>query len=101
MIFKALFHHVDFIGTTLLLSFTVLLVYGLEEAGAAKYDWNSPSIIGTLAASGASLVLLVAWTTLLDYAHSTIPINPIIPVRLLSHRILAAAFLYVYTSFRV
>ena len=39
-IFKALLHHVDFIGTLLLLACSVLLIYGLEEAGAAKFPWS-------------------------------------------------------------
>ena len=91
---KALAHHVDFVGTLLLLSFTVLLVFGMEEAGAAKYEWSSPVIIGTLAAAGAGLVLLIVWTVVLDLTKGLIPINPILPVRLLSNRILAAAFLY-------
>ena len=95
VLLKALFHHVDFVGTTLLLAFTVLLIYGLEEAGAAKYDWNSPAIISTLAAAGASLVALIVWTALLSFTRGKIPINPILPARLLSHRILAAAFLSV------
>ena len=90
---KALLHHVDFVGTTLLLAFTVLLIYGLEEAGAAKYDWSSPVIISTLAAAGASFVALMIWTALLSFTRGKIPINPILPVQLLSHRILAAAFL--------
>ena len=59
VMFKALAHHVDFFGMFLLLSFAVTLIYGLEEAGSAKYDWNSPVIIGTLSAAGASLVLLI------------------------------------------
>ena len=92
-IVKALLHHVDFIGTVLLLASTVLLIFGLEEAGSAKYAWNSPVIIATLAAALGSLVLLIAWTALLDFTHGKIPINPILPIRLLSHRILAAAFL--------
>ena len=89
----ALIHHVDFFGTFLLLSTSVLLIFALEQAGAAEFEWNSPVIISTLTVSAACFVGLVGWITFLDLMKGKVPINPILPVRLLTNRILMAAIL--------
>ena len=90
---SALVHHVDFFGTLLLLSFSVLLVFALQQAGAAEFAWDSPAIIVTLAIAGACLLGIAAWIALLDFKKGKIPINPILPVRVLTNRILIAAVL--------
>ena len=90
---KALAHHVDFLGTFLLLAASVLLIFGLEQAGAAEYPWDSPIIISTLTVAGACFLSLAAWIAFLDLMKGKVPINPILPVRLLTNRILIAAVL--------
>ena len=90
---RALVHHVDFFGTFLLLSASVLLVFALEQAGAAEYAWDSPAIISTLTISGACFLGLFAWITFLSFMGGKVPINPILPARLLTNRILISAVL--------
>ena len=90
---KALVHHVDFLGTFLLLAASVLLIFALEQAGAAEYPWDSPIIISTLTIAGACFLSLAAWIAFLDFMKGRVPINPILPVRLLTNRILMAAVL--------
>ena len=90
---KALVHHVDFLGTFLLLAASVLLIFGLEQAGAAEYPWDSPIIVSTLTVAGVCFLSLAAWIAFLDLMKGKVPINPILPVRLLTNRILIAAVL--------
>ncbi|MCJ1292272.1 hypothetical protein MMC34_003822 [Xylographa carneopallida] len=87
----ALLGHVDFVGAFLLVISSVLLIIALEEAGAAKESWNSPVIISTLSISGICFLCLIVWILVLN--AGMIPITPILPVRLLTHRIMAAAIL--------
>ncbi|MCJ1318879.1 hypothetical protein MMC15_004211 [Xylographa vitiligo] len=87
----ALLGHVDFIGAFLLVISSVLLIVALEEGGAAKEPWGSPVIISTLSISGVCFLCLIVWILVLN--AGIIPITPILPVRLLTHRIMAAAIL--------
>ena len=91
----ALVHHVDFFGTFLLLSTSVLLIFALEQAGAAEYAWKSSIIVSTLAIAGACLLGLISWIIFLDFMGGKVPINPILSTRLLKNRILIAAVLWV------
>ncbi|MCJ1381112.1 hypothetical protein MMC17_004221 [Xylographa soralifera] len=87
----ALLGHVDFVGALLLVVSSVLLIVALEEAGAAKESWSAPVIISTLSISGVCFLCLIVWILVLNAGK--IPITPILPVRLLTHRIMAAAIL--------
>lgn len=52
---------VDFLGTTLLLSATVLLVTALEEVGV-QYRWKSAFVIVLLVVSALSWIAFFAWS---------------------------------------
>jgi hypothetical protein len=93
-VMKALSSHVDFIGALLLLMGTAILVFAMDQAGAAQYTWSSPTIIATFSASGICFLSFFGWIILLHSMGGKIPISPIIPVRVLTHRILASALLY-------
>jgi len=92
-VMKALSSHVDFIGALLLLMGTAILVFAMDQAGAAQYTWSSPTIIATFSASGICFLSFFGWIILLHSMGGKIPISPIIPVRVLTHRILASALL--------
>ena len=98
--FLALLGHVDFTGALLLLMATTFLIFAMEEGGAGQYPWDSAAIIGTFSASGVCFLGLAAWITLLTKKGSTILITPIIPIRILKHRILTSAILYVACPLR-
>lgn len=95
-VFTALAVHVDFIGAFLLLVSTTFLIFSMEEAGAGKFAWDSTTIVVCLVIAGVCFLAFVAWIIILSMIGGPagkIPISPIIPLRILQHRILASAIL--------
>ncbi|EAQ89707.1 hypothetical protein CHGG_06326 [Chaetomium globosum CBS 148.51] len=49
---------IDFLGNLLLAAASILLVFGMQEAGSLVWSWSSPVIVGALATAGACWILL-------------------------------------------
>ena len=93
---------IDIGGVILSLAFSILLVFALQE-GNVDFPWSSPTIIATLTVSVVSFILFVLWEEWVvgDHRrtlsprllnHSMMPTNacePVFPMRLTKHRILA------------
>ena len=74
------FSQVDILGALLLLTASVLLVFAIQEAGALRFEWNSPVIITCLSVSGLSWCSFVVWIYWLNSGRTKIQINPILPL---------------------
>ncbi|TVY75574.1 Efflux pump FUS6 [Lachnellula suecica] len=84
---KAAFARIDLLGTTLLLAFSVLIVFALEESGS-RYSWSSPTIIITIVFSALSGVGFVGWEWWIERAKGKQ--EPTFPLTLLKDRVLAS-----------
>ncbi|KAH8652684.1 drug resistance transporter EmrB/QacA subfamily [Tricladium varicosporioides] len=81
---KESFARVDLLGTFLLLSFSVLIVFSLEMAGT-RYAWGSPIIISTMVVAGVSGVGFVVWEWIIERSKTTRQ-EPTIPLSLFKDR---------------
>jgi hypothetical protein len=81
---------VDVLGAFSLLAASVLLVFALESGGA-QYAWASAAVIPPLALSAFFWIVFVAWEIYLE--RSNMVQEPILPLRLLKKRQLAAMML--------
>ncbi|KAJ2906649.1 major facilitator superfamily transporter [Zalerion maritima] len=79
---KSYLARVDFVGVFLIISFLVLLLLGLN-AGGNLVPWSHPLVLASIPLSGAAFITFAIWE---DRAK-----QPIIPVRLLLDRTIAAA----------
>ena len=75
---------VDYLGTLLLLSATILLVVVLEQT-AIQYRWDSAFAIVLLIISGLSWMLFLAWSWKLTRAEGVQ--EPVFPWRFVQSRI--------------
>lgn len=85
---------VDLIGNILILIATTLMVFALQEAGAFAYAWDSPLIVTSLSLSSLSGICFVIWEVFLGLKRRT-RVEPILPLRLLTHRVYLGALTYV------
>jgi EmrB/QacA subfamily drug resistance transporter len=76
---------IDFVGAVLSAAATVCLLLGLTWGSNATYDWNSPQVIGILA---AAVVLFGAFLIAERFA-----VEPILPLDLFRNRVFAVASL--------
>ncbi|KAI9782803.1 MAG: hypothetical protein M1839_004554 [Geoglossum umbratile] len=76
---------VDFVGALTLIAGLVLLLFGLN-AGGNTVPWTHPLVLTTLPLSAVFFVLFV-------YVEENVASEPVIPVRLLLHRTVAASCL--------
>ena len=76
------FKQVDIPGALFLLAGSALLVFAIHEAGGRIYDWSSPTIIGTLAASGASWLGFFVWTSWLSFSKQSHTMHAIFPLKI-------------------
>lgn len=77
---------VDFIGNTLLILASILLVFAVEQGGSFVWEWSSPVIIWSLVISAIAWVLLSVWEAYLFYGHGQ-RIEPIFPLHLAVGRV--------------
>jgi hypothetical protein len=82
---------VDFLGTILLLSATILLVAALEET-ANEYKWRSAFVITALVVSGLSWILFLAWSWKVTPREGVL--EPIFPWRFMQNRVFSGLLLY-------
>jgi hypothetical protein len=85
----------DFLGSFLLLAASVLLVFGLQQAGSTTFAWNSPTIVATLTIASLSWISLALWQYFLTFAKRTPPIVPIFSLKLVTQRVMLAGIMYV------
>jgi hypothetical protein len=84
---KISWRQLDVIGCLLCIAASVMLVFALQQAGAGAYAWSSITIIATLAAAAISAVALGFWIWYLS--SGTRFFEPLFPVRVVLHRVLA------------
>jgi hypothetical protein len=83
----------DYVGSLLLLSASVLLIVGIQEAGSTVYQWSSPPIIATLTVAGFCWIALFVWQYFLPSLPVKPAIVPIFPLRLLTKRVMLAGIM--------
>ncbi|OJD15998.1 hypothetical protein AJ78_03790 [Emergomyces pasteurianus Ep9510] len=84
---KSALKRVDIFGGVLLLTFSILLVFAMEEAGT-RYSWSDAVIIATFSLAGIAGILFIFWELFLEKSASLQ--EPVFPLRLLKNRVLAA-----------
>jgi hypothetical protein len=84
---------VDFFGAGLLLLFTTLFTFAIQEAGSRASTWNSPTIIALLTIAGVALLTLSGWSFALDGVPKFQRVAEILPWRILTDRVLVSAIL--------
>ncbi|GKT45457.1 efflux pump dotC [Colletotrichum spaethianum] len=73
----------DFVGAAVLLSSSILIVFGFEEAGS-RYPWSSPVVISTIAIGGSLFLAFFACEYLVGKPQY--PQEPVFPLRLMKDR---------------
>lgn len=81
---RAQLGRIDFLGTALLLSATVLLVTALEETGI-QFQWKSPFVITILVLSALSWIAFFAWSERITSAEKSR--EPVFPWRFVQSRV--------------
>jgi hypothetical protein len=89
------FAQIDLLGAVLLLLASTLLVFALQEAGAQRYNWDSPAIIASLVVSSACWCAFIAWIFWLDFGPSGVNIKSIFPLSVALNRPTGPAILWV------
>jgi hypothetical protein len=82
---------IDVLGVFLSLGAAITLIVPLEEGGQT-YSWSSILIIFLIVASGIFWTAFAVWETYLTGRGSKTRLLPIFPMRMLSHRVIAATF---------
>ncbi|CAI6096132.1 unnamed protein product [Clonostachys chloroleuca] len=80
----------DMLGMSLLLAFSVLLIFALEEAGT-RYPWRSPAIIAPLALAVALTIGFIVWEIYVERSASRQ--EPVFPPSICKDRLPAALLL--------
>lgn len=83
---------VDLLGNVLVVAASTLLVFALQEAGTFTYSWDSPPVVVSLCVAGLSWVVFAVWELFLGLKQSTM-VEPILPIRLITHRVYFGALL--------
>ncbi|KAI3055433.1 hypothetical protein CBS147352_2886 [Aspergillus niger] len=86
------FRHLDYLGALLILVGSVLFVFILNEAAIRAYAWNSAPVIIVLIISALSWGALVYWQWVILSKPRFKQIQPQLPFRLLSSRVMVAGF---------
>ncbi len=73
----------DVPGAALLFGWVAALMYPLIEVEYNVWGWGDPHVVGLLATAGALAAIFVVW-------ELKVP-EPLVPLRLLSHRVVAAS----------
>ena len=82
----------DFIGSILMMSGSVLLVFMLFEGAARTYAWRSVAVIITFTIAGCSWLGLIAWEWALSRRPQIGGIVPHFPFRLMVDRVMLSGF---------
>lgn len=69
---------VDFVGATLLLTATIILIVALEEAGV-RFPWKSAFVITLLAVSGILWIVFLIWERMITLKEGSR--EPVFPWR--------------------
>lgn len=90
---------VDLVGNVLILCATTLMVFALQEAGTFTFSWNSPVIVMSLSLASLCWVGFMTWEIFLGVKRHT-RVEPLLPLRLLAHRVYLGALVCVSHSLR-
>ena len=82
----------DFVGSILLLTASVLVVFGLQQGGVGAFVWNSAVVVATLTVGCVCWVALFAWEWAFHQKNMK-NVAPILPLSIPARRILAASIL--------
>ncbi|OHW92792.1 major facilitator superfamily transporter [Colletotrichum incanum] len=89
----------DFVGSTLLVAASVLLVFSFQNVGADGNKWSQAVFIVPVTVGGVCFMLLLGWETLVSKLWNN-RIMATIPIRLLRNRVyLAAIFNTMFLGF--
>lgn len=91
------FSFIDFPGMILSLLGVILMVYGIERGGVRQI-WTTPNVLAPIAISATALIGFVTWETCLSHVKvRRIKMIPLLPIHLITRRVLGSIFLYVPT----
>lgn len=85
---KSAFKKIDGLGAVLLLAFSVLLVFALEEVGS-RYSWSRPTIIIALVFSAVAGAGFVGWEWWVERQEGG-KMEAVFPLRLVRGRVLGS-----------
>jgi protein-S-isoprenylcysteine O-methyltransferase Ste14 len=88
-------NQIDWIGVALLLLFTTLFTFSVQQAGTRVFSWNSPIIIAFLTVAIIALAALLLWSWMIPRVKSLRHVAEVLPWRVLTDRILLSAIVYV------
>ncbi|KAK5173007.1 uncharacterized protein LTR77_003129 [Saxophila tyrrhenica] len=91
MSFKSL-KAIDFVGSGLLLTASVMLIFSLQEAGAHVFDWDSGVIIESFIISGVAFIAFLGWEAWIG-GKKDLVLKPIFPIRVAGKRVMFSAIL--------
>ncbi|KAF5620627.1 major facilitator superfamily transporter [Fusarium tjaetaba] len=80
---KQMWKRVDFVGMTVSLAASILIIFALEQGGVA-YSWGSGAIVSTFVLSGVLWIAFVLWERLLSKSHGVR--EPMFPWSLVHNR---------------
>ena len=83
---------IDFLGSFLLLTATVLMIFGLQQAGSLTFAWDSIPILLSFGIAAISFVFFCIWETRLSWKPCRI--EPVFPLRLAGKRVYLACLMY-------
>jgi MFS family permease len=83
---------IDVVGAGLLLVATVLLIVGLQEAGARVITWQSPTSICSFSLAGCAITAFVLWESAVE-RRSDWSVTAVFPLRLVCTRVTGAAMM--------
>lgn len=81
----------DWPGCFLMLVFSTLLVFGLQEGAIGAFPWRSAAVASTLSLAAASGCLLVLWQFVAARLYEDLAL--LLPVRIIKDRVLLAGIL--------
>lgn len=87
--------HLDFLGIALVMLGTVLPVFIINQAAVKEYAWGSATTIAVLVLSGVLWIVLMLWQWQLSRNPRLSHIQPQLPFRLITARVLASVFMQV------
>ncbi|PVH79385.1 MFS general substrate transporter [Cadophora sp. DSE1049] len=90
--------NLDFLGAFLMISGSVSLIVGLQQAGSRIWTWHNPGTITLLTIGGASWVCMFIWQYILFSSKRMSKMHPQFPFALLKHRVMGFTLLAAFLS---
>lgn len=84
----------DFVGASLLLAASALIVFAVQTAGTGSHSWSSGDVIVALVVGCTCWALLFSWEYLLEKARWSGRIASVFPYTVWTNRVLISGTVY-------